>query len=380
MEWIRRRLMPAPSKPSPATRPGPRSEYIFATCRAGSERAMKQQIAARAGRMLSPSFMRPQLVTWKSTRQLDASFAPDTVFARVSGISLGMFDAAEALAGKVAEQFPGVTVQLHVFPRIAPEDGVPEESWKQIEATRKTLAAALEAAGVKLSGTSRPRDGQFVIDVIVGEAGEKLLLGAHVHGPSRHPWPGALPRITLPDDAPSRAYLKMEQALIWAGLDGPKALPGKTALELGCAPGGATLALLRRGMNVVGVDTADLDPRVVAEGERRPGSLKHLRVAAADLFKEELPRPVHVLVSDMNIAPPIMLRTVERVQSRVRARVLILTLKLNDRAVEQQIPRFLKQIEMFAPSPVRATQLAANRAEFCVVAGEFMHRMAEREN
>jgi len=357
-------------------RPGPRSEFIFAVCRAGSERAMKEQIAARAGRMLSPSFMRPQLVTWKSTRLLDASFALDTVFARVSGISLGMFEADDVLAAKVAEHFPGVTVQLHVFPRVAPEDGVPDEVWRGVDARREALAAALETAGVKVSGASRPREGQFVIDVVTGEPGEKVLLGAHVHGPGRHPLAGALPRIALPDDAPSRAYLKMEQALIWAGLDGPKALPGKTALELGCAPGGATLALLRHGMNVVGVDTADLAPRVVAEGEKRPGSLRHLRVAASDLLKEDLPRPVHVLVSDMNIAPPVMLRTIERVQSRVRARVLILTLKINDRRIEQQIPRFMKQIEVFAPFPVRATQLAANRAEFCVVAGEFMHRMA----
>ncbi|MCE9519176.1 MAG: hypothetical protein K8R87_06465 [Verrucomicrobia bacterium] len=368
--------MPTSSKTPSTTRPGPRSEFIFATCRAGSERAMKEQIATRAGKMLSPSFMRPQLITWKSSRLLDASFTPDSVFARVSGISLGMFQDHAALAAKVAEQFAGLTVHLHLFPRVIPEDGVPDEVWGQVDAQQKGLMAALEAAGVKLSGNSRPRDGQFVIDVILGEPGEKLFLGAHVHGPERHPLAGALPRIALPEDAPSRAYLKMEQALIWAGLDGPKALPGKTALELGCSPGGATLALLRRGMNVVGVDTADLDPRVVAEGEKRPGSLKHLRVAAGDLFNQELPRPVHVLVSDMNIAPPIMLRTIEGVQSRVRARVLILTLKINDRRIEQQIPRFMKQIEMFAPFPVRATQLPANRAEFCVVAGEFMHRMA----
>lgn len=368
--------MPAPLKRPPTTRPGPQSEYIFATCRAGSERAMKEQIAARAGKMLSPSFMRPQLITWKSSRLLDASFMPDSVFARVSGISLGMFDDATVLAAKVEEQFSGQTVHLHLFPRVIPEDGTPDEVWAQVEAMRASLVKALEAAGVKLSGNSRPRDGQFVIDVIVGEPGEKLFLGAHVHGADRHPLAGALPRIELPDEAPSRAYLKMEQALIWAGLDGPKALPGKTALELGCSPGGATLALLRRGMNVVGVDTADLDPRVVAEGEKRPGSLRHLRVAAGDLIKEELPRPVHVLVSDMNIAPPMMLRVIEGVQSRVRARVLILTLKINDRRIEQQIPRLMKQIEMFAPFPVRATQLPANRAEFCVVAGEFMHRMA----
>lgn len=368
--------MPAPPKPASATRPGPRSEFIFATCRAGSERAMKELVAERAGRMLSPSFMRPQLITWKTTRPLDASFKLDSVFARVSGISLGMFKTDAALVTEAAAHFPDLTVHLHVFPRVTPEDGVEAEVWLRVDAKRESLRAALEAAGVKVSGTPRPRDGQFVIDVILGEPGEKILLGAHVHGPARHPLAGALPRIALPDDAPSRAYLKMEQALIWAGLDGPKALPGKTALELGCAPGGATLSLLRHGMNVVGVDTADFDPRVVAEAEKRPGSLRHLRVAAADLFQEELPRPVHVLVSDMNIAPPIMLRTIERVQSRVRARVLILTLKLNDRVIEQQIPRFMRQIEVFAPSPVRATQLAANRAEFCVVAGEFMHRMA----
>jgi 23S rRNA (cytidine2498-2'-O)-methyltransferase len=377
MEGARRRpLMPSSPKTSASARPGPRSEYIFAVCRAGSEPAMKRQVIARAGRMLSPSFMRPQLVTWKSSRLLDPSFALDSVFARVSGISLGMFSDDASLAEKVAGAFPGLTLQLHVFPRIVPEDGVPEDAWRRLDAKRKELVAALEAAGVKLSRASRPGEGQFVIDVIVGEPGEKLFLGAHVHGPERHPQAGALPRLALPEDAPSRAYLKMEQALIWAGLDGPKALPGKTALELGCAPGGATLALLRHGMNVVGVDTADLDPRVVAEGAKRPGSLRQLRVAASDLFQEELPRPVHVLVSDMNIAPPIMLRTIERVQSRVRARVLILTLKLNDRFIEEQIPRFLKQIEIFAPFPVRATQLPANRAEFCVVAGEFMHRRA----
>jgi len=65
-----------------------------------------------------------------------------------------------------------------------------------------------------------------------------------------------------------------------------------------------------------------------------------------------------------------MLRTSNASRSRVGGRGwLILTLKLNDRRIEQQIPRFLKQIEMFARRPSGPTQLAANRAEFCVVAG-----------
>src|SRR4051812_42962766 len=122
-------------------RPGPRSEYIFATCRAGSEKPMKEQIASRAGRMLSPSFMRPQLITWKSSRPLDASFMLDSVFARVSGISLGMYDEDDerGIAAQLKQKFPDVAVHLHVFPRITPEDGVDEEVWTQLDERRKNL-------------------------------------------------------------------------------------------------------------------------------------------------------------------------------------------------------------------------------------------------
>lgn len=330
---------------------------------------MKDQIAARALRMLKPSFMRPQLVTWKSTRKVDASFMPDTVFARASGISLGMFANEDEVAMQVRISFMDSPVHLHVFPRVVPEDGVPDEVWKKVDETRAELLARLQKAKVKVLDSPRPQDGDFVLDVILGEPGEKIFLGVHVHGPLRHPLPGSLPRLKLCPDAPSRAWLKIEQALIWARLDGPKFLKGKTALELGCAPGGATLSLLRRGMNVVGVDTGEMDPAVLAEAEKRPGSFRQLRIPASDLRNAKLPRPVHLLISDMNVAPPIMLREIEGLQSRLLARVLILTMKINDRSIEQSIPRYLKQIAQFAPSPVRAVQLPSNRSEFCVVAG-----------
>lgn len=340
---------------------------------------MKDQVRERAARMLRPAFMQPQLITWKSTRELDAGFLLDSVFARVSGISLGLFADAAELARGAAGHFASTAVHLHVFPRETTEDGLSGDEWARLDERREAFAVALRGSGVQVREVARPREGEFVLDVILGGEGEKIFLGAHVHGPGRHPSPGALPRLILPPEAPSRAWLKMEQALIWSGLDGPKALSGKTALELGSAPGGGTLSLLRRGMNVVGVDTADMAPIIAEEARARGLKFTHLRLASRELLREPLPRPVHVLVSDMNIAPPIMLRTVERIQCRVRALVLILMLKLNDREVERQIPRFLGHIEQFAPAPVRATQLAANRAEICVVAGEFLHGQAYRE-
>jgi hypothetical protein len=50
----------------------------------------------------------------------------------------------------------------------------------------------------------------------------------------------------------------------------------------------------------------------------------------------------------------------------VNAQILIVTLKLNDRSLEVKIPLYLKHFSQFAPGPVHATQLSANRREICL--------------
>ena len=77
-----------------------------------------------------------------------------------------------------------------------------------------------------------------------------------------------------------------------------------------------------------------------------------------------------MMVCDMNLAPAVVLHYVKRIQSRVKARLMILTLKLNDSTVEAAMPEMLADLQEWAPKPVRATQLPANRAEFCVIAGK----------
>jgi hypothetical protein len=56
-----------------------------------------------------------------------------------------------------------------------------------------------------------------------------------------------------PSEFPSRAYLKLEEALRWAG-EMILVRSGDTALEIGSAPGGGAYALLERGLQVYGVD------------------------------------------------------------------------------------------------------------------------------
>ena len=320
-----------------------------------------------------PAYMRPQLVTWKCEEEVDVRLEWASPFARVAGISFGLHDGPESMAPQ-AEAFAETPVHLHVYPRVVPEDGFSKEEWNALDARRANLIAALAAQGWRFHPSMRAvEEGDLVLDVILcganaADDGGKLLFGAHRHAWDRHPAPGSVPRMVVPAEAPSRAYLKMEQALAWVGLDGERSLAGRTALELGCAPGGASYAMLRHGARVMGVDTAPVDEVVrefKVEGKRR---FRQLEIPVGALAYEELPN-IDLLASDMNLAPAVALRYIEPLQQRLHAKLLILTLKLNDAEVERGIPALLGRIKGFAPGPLRAVQLPGNRREFCVMAG-----------
>jgi len=347
------------------------SSFAYAVCRAGSEKALKADVKSRHGDVLTPAYMRPQLITFKSGHPLPASFSLDSPFARVSGLSLGSGTTDAAIAD-LAEPLRGETLHLHVFPREHPEDGLTPEQWEVIDAQRDRLASALAASGYRLHLANRaPVVGDMVLDLILDDVDtKKILVGVHQHTAQSHPLPGALPSIALPPEAPSRAFLKMEQAIIFAGLDGHDALRGQTALELGCAPGGATLALLRRGVRVCGVDPGPMDPRVLSYAESSRVAFQHLQLPVGDLHTIELPGRMNLLITDMNLAPPVVIHYLENIQRRVRASLLFVTLKLNDKAMETRLPDFLDRLRRFAPDPFRVTQLPANRSEICVIAGK----------
>lgn len=347
----------------------PPASFLFATCNPGWEAALKRERQARHGEALAPAFLRPGLVTWKVK---DPAAPPDDepppVFAHVAGRSLGLAREPGELVRLVAEAGPGPW-HLHAFPRVLPGDGFTPGEWAALDTRRAGFAEALGGGGIALHpGDATPAPGDAVLDLITGDEGEPLFVGWHRHTAAARPFPGGMPRAILPADAPSRAWLKMEQALAWAGLGGPGSLRGKHAVELGSAPGGGSHALLAHGAIVTGIDTAAMDPRVLAWAGPGGGAFTHLALSAGEVRPADLPRPVELLASDMNLAPPVALRYIERLQRRVRARVLLLTLKINDARMEAQIPGFLRQVAAFAPGPVHATQLPANRSEITLLA------------
>lgn len=112
------------------------------------------------------------------------------------------------------------------------------------------------------------------------------------------PWPMGIPRLKLPRGAPSRAALKLEEAfqvLVPSRVRERALGEGRTAVDLGAAPGGWTYVLARRGLHVTAVDNAALGGDLA-----RCPLVEHRR---EDGLRYRPPMPVDWLVCDMAERP-----------------------------------------------------------------------------
>jgi hypothetical protein len=135
-------------------------------------------------------------------------------------------------------------------------------------------------------------------------------------------------------------------------------------VELGCAPGGASQALLDRGMFVTGIDPAEVDPAVLEHPRFR-----HLRKRSKEVRRSEF-LGVRWLAADMNLAPNYTLDAAEAIVSHpgVTIRGLVLTLKLADWELAQHLPEFAARVRGWGYRDVRIRQLATGGREVCLVA------------
>jgi len=335
--------------------------FVFATCALGLERFLKEEVS-RARPALRLAFSRPGLVTWKS----DAEIAPDielgAAFARVWGMTAGRASDAGQAAALAAAMLSGIrttaTARLHVFARDPAADGADG-------AVAETKAALTTALGDRVAA-SPAAPGDVVLDIIVAP-GEPIVVGAHRHRRGRGCEPGGVVAAEVPPDAPSRAYGKILEAIAWAELE---LRPGDVAVEIGSAPGGAALALVRRGVTVWGIDTGAMDPAVLAERGPAGACVHHLPIKVGALRWEELPPRVDWLLVDVNLAPQVAIHSVRRLMPRLRPslRGAVLTLKMNELAFVRELPAILDRIRDLGFADVAATHLPSNRQELCAVA------------
>ncbi len=300
------------------------SHYVLALCQPGAEGVVRDELAAHG---LTPSFSATGFVTAKARTSLSLSSLPSLVFAR--RVCLSLPD-----AGDPALLALHLAARLHV--------GEPDD------AGHRGVPAAV--------------DDLVVTTVVRG----RTFVGVHRHRPGLSPDPGGDPRLVVPDRAPSRAWLKLEEA---ARVFPVPLAAGDAVVEIGCAPGGMTRALLDRGACVLGIDRNAMDPRILAEPRFRhiQSSARHIE---ASLIPTAAVGPVRLLVVDVNLPPRSALSAVNGVASAVRGtlRGALFTLKLGDYRLVSELPQWRARIERMLGMKTEATQLPSNRQELTVFA------------
>ncbi|HWB05414.1 MAG TPA: SAM-dependent methyltransferase [Verrucomicrobiales bacterium] len=284
------------------------SRYLFALTNAGSEKALKLEAESmKTG--WRPGYQRRGFVTFKAESDdrpfsLSGLNATAPACARRLCLSLGKTSALDA------------AIQLLGNPSV-------------IHHTRLT-GGRLE----RVSARGEPHDGE-IAGTIVELSPDEFWTGVHLHGPFVSPDPGGYSILTLPENAPSRAWLKLEEAVRFFGL---RFTSRDVAVELGCAPGGVILALLNRGVSAIGVDPAKLAPVVMAaaapsvqDAPRDRPWVFHCRKPAALVSKRDLGTNVTWFMSDMNQSPSVALSECARFIKMCPAiRSALITLKLTD--------------------------------------------------
>ncbi len=346
------------------------SPFLFTTCQLGAEPALKSEIA-REHPEFRFAFSRPGFLTFKNVSGFVApDFQLNSVFARTYGVSIGTVNAAEAEGSAVSEilklaapLMTAKTLRLHVWER--DQFSVGEEPPKFHKGARaRVLEKELRAGESQwLSGT-RAESGDWVLDVIVVED-QKFWVGFHEASFAHSPFPGSDPEIVVPAEAPSRAYLKLEQGLAWSGCP---MTSGDLAVEIGSAPGGASFALLKRGVSVIGIDPGMMAPQVLSF--RESPRFSHLCKSVVRIEKDDLPQGVKWLLLDMNTEPDVSLAALERIFPMIQESLMgmLLTIKLNDWDFAREIPAFLERIRSLGCPRIRATQLPGNKQEIFVYA------------
>lgn len=310
--------------------------YAFVVTRTGCEALLKREVS-RTRPEFRPAFSRKGLVTFRVPEEetLETLSRWPVVFGRVRGLTLRRIDDLAGLPAAVAEAVAPWRgkgpVRLHVFDRDGDD---PRDDRRPFQDLARTLRDRLRESAPPgtFHGDATARVEDLVLDVLVMGPRE-VLLGLHRHHGDQSPHPGACPPLDPPAAVPSRAWWKLEEALLRTGLH-PRA--GEKAVDLGCSPGGASLALMHRGLEVWGVDPTPVDPSLVLGNG--PGRFTQIQRPVQAVHPGDLPREFQWMVVDINEGPDRVLPEVRRLAQGRHLRGLLVTVKANRLEVADRIP------------------------------------------
>jgi 23S rRNA (cytidine2498-2'-O)-methyltransferase len=321
------------------------SEFCFALTNPGSEKALKREIETMQLDWRS-GYQRRGFVTFKA----DAPFSP------------GSLDVELACARRLCLSLGKFATRQEALARL------PEVDWVHHARYHERKMQGVND-GEQLQ---RPREGQMIGTIVELDDGE-FWTGIHRHETFLSPDPAGDSGIQMPSDSPSRAWLKLEEAVRFWDL---KFTPADIVVELGCAPGGVVLALLDRGVPVIGVDPAKMADAVmvhaVAKREEAPLGkpwFYHCRKPAALTSKRDLGQGVTWFMSDMNQSPDVVLKECARFCKMAPSiRGVLITLKLTDLMQVAEKGNWFASLTTMGFRTLRLQQLAVHHKEFALLA------------
>ncbi len=286
--------------------------YLFALTNPGNEDLLKESVK-HSGLGLVPSFSHSGFVSFKKTSgpitKKDLELFP-FAFARLVGADAG--------------------------PNTKDQD--PPQSYFDLE-TQELVGGPLgEVLFFKLKGETYWSCSQ--------EKTRSQLLDAY-----------GTPKLQKPESAPSRAYLKIAESFELAAL---QKIHIKRVIELGCAPGGASIHLLERGYEVYGVDPALVEASVLENK-----NFHYLNLPVQELTNEHLPGSFQLLTSDMNLNPSQTIAFSYKILENLKHRpeVLLITLKTPGPEWVSSLAKLARKYQSLGYAKAHFVQLPTHRRE-----------------
>jgi 23S rRNA (cytidine2498-2'-O)-methyltransferase len=324
------------------------------TTRERFEDDLLEELSATAA--LAPRKLAPALV-WAAGRP-----AEEPTFARqllpVAFEARGEELASQLASGLLAE-YERLTAErrrpftLHLW--VADADASNPLSGRAQELERavlQKLLAAPELSRRHLEDAFRARELEGILLQACLLEPERAVGGALYSLDAHSLFHGGRARLKMPQKAPSRAALKLEEAFLWLGR-GPE--PGDLCADLGAAPGGWSYVLLERRARVIAVDPAKLAPDIM----KRKG-LRHVQESA---FQFEPGEPVTWLCCDMAWRPLEAAQLLAKWARRRWASFLVANLKLPMKKKAEFVREIKKTVAGGGWRDVRARQLYHDREE-----------------
>ena len=246
-----------------------RPQFLFVTCQVGAEKAVKGELAKRwpAFRL---AFSRPGFLTFK--------LSPDQNWPTIStsnprsprayGFSLGKVSGEnrEKLAAEIWNLCKGRTIQrIHVWEKDRSEPGIHRfEPSITLEAlnTHRLLFRDCPRPQNLAKNAEDPqapaRAGELILDCTIISP-DQWWIGFHRAKlvPSRYP--GGMMSLELPAGCGFACVVEDGRGVAMVGV----AHLARRVAEIGSSPGGASQALLSRGLIVTGIDPAEMAPVVL---------------------------------------------------------------------------------------------------------------------